>query len=115
MLSTRLTGRTMRCGDGYNSNALFDDYFVREEERGGAIVELHQEHAPVEIVDLAQDTWLLAESAATFVVTHRFLQLAMPPHHRLTITARHHIVPFNLNSGIPATFNPAYDISKHRA
>ena len=110
-----LPGAYLRCNVGCDSDALFDDYFVREEERGGAIVELHQEHAPVEIIDLAQDTWLLAESAATFVVTHRFLQLAMPPHHRLTITARHHIVPFNLNSGIPAAFNPAYHISKHRA
>ena len=110
-----LPGAYLRCNVGCDCDALFDDYFVREEERGGAIIELHQEHAPVEIIDLAQDTWLLAESAATFVVTHRLLQLAMPPHHRLTITARHHIVPFNLNSGIPATFNPAYDISKHRA
>jgi hypothetical protein len=110
-----LPGAYLRCNVGCDSDALLDDYFIREEERGSAIVELHQKHAPIEIIDLAQDTWLLTESAATFVVPHRFLQLAMPPHHRLSITARHHFVLFNLDSGIPATFNPTYDISKHRA
>jgi len=52
---------------------LFDHYLVREEERGSAVVELHQEHAPVEIIYLTQDAWLFGESTATFVVAHRSL------------------------------------------
>jgi len=55
-----------------------DYYFVGKEERGGAVGKLHQVHATVQIVYLTQDAWLFAESAAPFVVTHGFLQLAMP-------------------------------------
>jgi hypothetical protein len=56
---------------------LLDDYFVRKEERGGAVVKLHQVHAPVQIIYLTENPWLFAESTAPFVVAHRSLQLAM--------------------------------------
>ena len=56
---------------------LLDDYLVRKEKRGGAVVELHQVHAPVQIIYLTDDPWLFAESTAPFVVAHRSLQLAM--------------------------------------
>jgi len=59
------------------AHALLDYYFIRKEKRGGAVVKLHQVHAPVQIIDLTQDAWLFAESTAPFVVAHRFLQLAM--------------------------------------
>ena len=57
---------------------LLYDYFIRKEESGGAVIELHQIHAPVQIIDLTQDAWLFTESTATFVIAHRSLQLAMP-------------------------------------
>jgi cytochrome c oxidase subunit IV len=57
---------------------LLDDYFIREEECGGAVVKLHQVHAPVQIIYLTQYAWLFIESAAAFVVAHWSLQLAMP-------------------------------------
>jgi hypothetical protein len=47
---------------------LLDYYFVRKEKRSGAVIELHQEHAPVEIIYFTQDAWLFAESTATLVV-----------------------------------------------
>jgi hypothetical protein len=62
---------------GMRRARLLDYYFVRKEKRGGAVVELHEEHAPVQIIYLTQDAWLFAESTAPFVVAHRFLQLAM--------------------------------------
>jgi hypothetical protein len=61
----------------YTVLELLDYYFVRKEKRGGAIVKLHQKHAPVQIIYLAQDAWLFIESAAPFVVAHGSLQLAM--------------------------------------
>ena len=62
----------------YAKRRLLDDYFIRKEECGGAVVKLHQVHAPVQIIHLTQDAWLFTESAAPFVVAHRSLQLAMP-------------------------------------
>jgi hypothetical protein len=62
---------------GMRRARLLDYYFVRKEERGGAVVELDKIHAPVQIIYLTQDAWLFAESTAPFVVAHRFLQLAM--------------------------------------
>jgi hypothetical protein len=57
--------------------SLLDYYFVRKEKRGGAVVKLHQEHAPVEVIYLTQNAWLFAKSTAPFVVAHRFLEFAM--------------------------------------
>jgi hypothetical protein len=57
---------------------LLDDYFIRKEKSGGAVIELHQIHSPVQIIDLTQDAWLFTESTATFVIAHRSLQLTMP-------------------------------------
>jgi hypothetical protein len=59
------------------ASRLLDYYFVRKEERGGAVVELHQVHAPVQVIYLTNDPWLFAEATAPFVVTHWPLQLAM--------------------------------------
>jgi hypothetical protein len=70
---------------------LLDYYFVREQKRGGAVVELHQVHAPIQVIYLADDPWLFAETAAPFMVAHRLLQLAMFPDQYFTIYASHHI------------------------
>jgi hypothetical protein len=60
-----------------HAQSLWDYYFVRKEERGGAVVELHQVHAPVQIIYLTDDAWLFAESTASLVVAYGSLQLAM--------------------------------------
>lgn len=52
---------------------LLDDYFIRKEKRGGAVVELHQVHPPVQIIYLTDDPWSFAETAAALVVAHRSL------------------------------------------
>jgi len=67
---------------------LFDDYFVREEESGAAVVKLHQEHATVQIVHLAKDPGLLLKPAAPLMIPYKPDQSAMPPHH-LGIDAFH--------------------------
>lgn len=70
---------------------LLNDYLIWKEERCGAIVKLHQEHAPVQIIDLTQDAWLFTKSTAPFVVAHRFLQLAVSSYWSFCIYAGHHI------------------------
>jgi hypothetical protein len=70
--------------------SLFDYDLIREEKSGGSIIELNEKHLTVQIVDLAQDAWLFAESAAALVISHRSQQPAIPPHHRLDICAGHH-------------------------
>src|SRR5271163_1824141 len=79
------------CGAHRATIRLLDYYFVREQKRGGAVVELHQVHAPIQVIYLADDPWLFAETAAPFMVAHRLLQLAMFPDQYFTIYASHHI------------------------
>src|SRR5271166_2489544 len=78
--------RTAHCA----AHSLLDYYFIRKEERGGAVVKLHQIHAPVQIINLTQDAWLFAESTAPFVVAHRSLQLAMLSDRSFCVYAGHH-------------------------
>src|SRR5215469_9768058 len=73
---TRVNPRILRsCMALYANRRLLDDYFIRKEECGGAVVKLHQVHASVQIIYFTQDAWLFTESAAPFVVAHRSLQL----------------------------------------
>ena len=94
---------------------LLDYYFVRKEKRSGAVIELHQEHAPVEIINLTQDAWLFAESTATLVVAHRFLQLAMLSDQFFCIYARHHIFTPPLPFRYSGHHHPDRHTSKLRA
>ncbi len=67
---------------------LFDDYFIRKEESGAAVVKLHQEHATVQIVHLAKNPGLLLKPAAPLLIPYKSEQSAMPSHH-LSIDAYH--------------------------
>ena len=78
-MDSRVQPRIFRSWKVLNAmHPLLDDYFIREEECGGAVIKLHQVHAPVQIIHLTQDAWLFIESAAALVVAHGPLQLAMP-------------------------------------
>ncbi len=91
---------------------LFDDYFVRKQERSGTVVKLNQKHAPVEIIDLAQDARLFAEATATFVVAHWSLKFADPTHHRL-IVFTNHLFSIPSVSGQPVINVLTDECSKH--
>jgi hypothetical protein len=42
---------------------LLNDYFVREQERGAAVVKPHQVHVSAEVNEFAEDAWLFVEMA----------------------------------------------------
>src|SRR5690242_12863409 len=68
---------------------LFDDYFIRKQESGRAVVELHEQHAAPEIIDRAQNARLFAKSAQPLMITYRLEQSTAPPDHRLEICTFH--------------------------
>jgi hypothetical protein len=50
---------------------LLNDYFVREQERGAAVVKLHQVHVPPEVNQFAKDAWLFLETAQPLAIPYR--------------------------------------------
>jgi len=72
---------------------LLKYYLVGKQESGCAVVELHQIHMPIEIVQLAQNARSFVEMEVPLTVAHRSQQLTEPARPRLRLPVFHVDLP----------------------
>src|SRR5579864_6916141 len=80
---SRIYAVTANYAVAYESGSrLLDGHFVRKQEGGCAVFELHQQHSTPEVVHRTQNARFFVISAQPFMVSHRLEQPTMPPNHR---------------------------------